>query len=564
MSINKMKYAKIKNENGTYTDTIPIGVDAENVDLSDGRNLEQVISNIINFQDIAPVFNKIDRYTVGDYVFYENDLYRFIADHNTGVDWNENYVQQVILTQDIKNIIQIGVGQPVDETNKIWINPAGNSNIQILTYNEFLQFKEDVVAKEFNAAKSYKIGDYIFREGKLYKFKSQHTKNTIWNINEVQLVLIADKLQKALDFQVIAPEFEVQKAYSIGDCVFKDQKFYEFIVNHNANVNWNEDHVKEITFNELLKGWTPIDIIADFFDYTKSYEKQDYVIRENKLYRFVTSHSSNTNWNNNQVENVTITMELRKLLNPWSVAEQFSTDKAYNQKDYVLKDGKLYRFIANHSINTGWRDNQVEEITVADCLKELSKLTAIAPIFNDNNNYKKDDCVFYNGILYQFTKDHNMGNWNQQQVKQTSISQRLKELSNSQVIAPVFDINTYYPIGSYVFKDNLLYRFKVNHSQNTNWNLEEVENIAISQVLEDLSSSDAIAPTFTMNEGYNEGDYVFREGKLYKFTEDHLINIDWKNDDVQQTSIAAELEEIKRIVFNLIQVDDNNHSLIFN
>jgi len=35
-----------------------------------------------------------------------------------------------------------------------------------------------------------------------------------------------------------------------------------------------------------------------------------------------------------------------------------------------------------------------------------------------------------------------------------------------------------------------------------------------------------------MNEGYNEGDYVFREGKLYKFTKDHLINIDWKNDDV--------------------------------
>jgi len=92
MSINKMKYAKIKNENGTYTDTIPIGVDAENVDLSDGRNLEQVISNIINFQDIAPVFNKINKYTVGDYVFYENDLYRFIADHNTGVDWNANYV----------------------------------------------------------------------------------------------------------------------------------------------------------------------------------------------------------------------------------------------------------------------------------------------------------------------------------------------------------------------------------------------------------------------------------------------------------------------------------------
>jgi len=47
MSVNKMKYAKIKKENGTYSETIPIGVDAENVDFSDGRTLDQVMSRVM-------------------------------------------------------------------------------------------------------------------------------------------------------------------------------------------------------------------------------------------------------------------------------------------------------------------------------------------------------------------------------------------------------------------------------------------------------------------------------------------------------------------------------------
>jgi len=81
--------------------------------------------------------------------------------------------------------------------------------------------------------------------------------------------------------------------------------------------------------------------------------------------------------------------------------------------------------------------------------------------------------------------------------------------------------------------------------------------------LKDLSSSDAIAPTFSIDEVYNEGDYVFREGKLYKFTADHLVNINWRTDDNQETSIAIELEEIKRFLANFIEFD-NNHGLIFN
>ena len=447
--------------------------------------------------------------------------------------------------------------------NKIWIDPAGNDNIQILTYEQFQQFQTKVITNEFNAARVYKTGEYVLRQNRLYRFISDHIANTIWNKDIVQQILITDKLTRAVDFDIIAPEFEMQKAYSIGDCVFKNGKLYKFITNHAANVNWDINHVIETNLHDLLNGWTSVDIIADNFDRTKSYTKENYIFKDGKLYRFITNHDSNTDWDDSQVENVTISMELEKLLNPLAIAEIFSTDKAYQQKDYVLKDGKLYRFIADHAINTGWRDYQVKELTVAECLKELSNSTAIAPVFNENENYKKGKCIFYDGVLYQFIVNHNAGGWNSQQVKETSISQRLQELSNSQVIAPVFNTETYYSVGNYVFKDNVLYRFKTNHIQNTNWNDEEVEQITISEVLEDLSSSDAIAPTFSINDSYNEGDYVFREGKLYKFTADHLVNINWRTDDNQETSIAAELEEIKRFLTNFVELD-NNHGLVFN
>lgn len=565
MSVNKMKYAKIKKENGTYSETIPIGVDAENVDFSDGRTLDQVMSRVMQYEDIAPVFNKADPYQIGDYVFNpdDNNLYRFTAVHRSNVNWDPNSVERVVLTEDIKNVIQISNGQPTDARNKVWINPTGDSNIQILTYDEFQQFRTKMITRQFNAKLIYKVGEYVLYDDKLYKFIAQHKANVIWNQDIVQQVRVTDKLTSAVDFDVIAPAFEIQKAYSIGDCVFKDQKLYKFITNHAVNVNWNDNHVIQTNLHDLLKGWTPINMVADIFDRKNAYTKQDYVIKDYKLYRFITNHSSNTDWNDSQVENVTISMELAKLLNPLSVAENFSTDKAYQQKDYVLKDGKLYRFITDHAINTGWRDNQVKELTVAECLKELSNLTAIAPIFSEEENYKKGSCVFNKGVLYQFIVDHEAGVWNPQEVKVTSINQRLQELSNSQVIAPVFNSNTYYPVGKYVFKNNELYRFKIEHIENTDWNNEQVEKITIGQVLKDLSSSDAIAPTFSIDEVYNEGDYVFREGKLYKFTADHLVNINWRTDDNQETSIAIELEEIKRFLANFIEFD-NNHGLIFN
>ena len=44
--MDKLKYIKIKQEDGTYSEEVPVGVDASNVDMSDGRTLPETLGLI--------------------------------------------------------------------------------------------------------------------------------------------------------------------------------------------------------------------------------------------------------------------------------------------------------------------------------------------------------------------------------------------------------------------------------------------------------------------------------------------------------------------------------------
>lgn len=43
--LDKLKYIRIQQENNQYNGDIPIGADAENIDLTNGNNLQDTIGN---------------------------------------------------------------------------------------------------------------------------------------------------------------------------------------------------------------------------------------------------------------------------------------------------------------------------------------------------------------------------------------------------------------------------------------------------------------------------------------------------------------------------------------
>lgn len=43
---NRIKKIKVKEQDGTFSDYIPIGADAENIDLENGNNLQEEINSI--------------------------------------------------------------------------------------------------------------------------------------------------------------------------------------------------------------------------------------------------------------------------------------------------------------------------------------------------------------------------------------------------------------------------------------------------------------------------------------------------------------------------------------
>lgn len=177
-----MKFVKIKNENGTVTDTIPIGADAVNVSLNDGRSVEQAILDLMDASDLAPSFNVNSTYAVGDYVSYNHTLYKITSAHAAGVAWNNTSKTAVYLATELKSSGGSGSSANIDTTNLVLI--------------------EDI-APIFNANSVYAAGDYVYYNNHLYRFIQKHNAGVSWNAATVERMYLTvgvnDSIQKIYD-----------------------------------------------------------------------------------------------------------------------------------------------------------------------------------------------------------------------------------------------------------------------------------------------------------------------------------------------------------------------------
>lgn len=173
--------------------------------------------------------------------------------------------------------------------------------------NNIAQLANDMVAATFNPTSSahYDEGDLVKKDNVLYRFVAEHTAGDPWDIDEVEVVtieqLIAEISGGGSDLKTrlekfeksIADEFSTSTNYEENSLVLYRDELYQFDSDHTAGA-WTGTDVTKITFEDFVLALNDAlnnridairDNIADSYDSTKSYVKDDVFIFEDVLYK---------------------------------------------------------------------------------------------------------------------------------------------------------------------------------------------------------------------------------------------------------------------------------------
>ena len=177
---------------------------------------ELIIKDKQTRNNIADNFSSNTPYSIGDYVIYNGNLYRFTSSHTPG-EWNINHVEQVRLSSEIQQkITEVPEnGETYARTYNGWVKITGEGSGGV-GLGDTITFEEDTAVittgdrpindlynnisfNEFLNTSSYNVGDYTIYEGKLYKFIADHDQLD-WDNSHVERVNITNELKLKADF----------------------------------------------------------------------------------------------------------------------------------------------------------------------------------------------------------------------------------------------------------------------------------------------------------------------------------------------------------------------------
>lgn len=115
----------------------------------------------------------------------------------------------------------------------------------------------------------------------------------------------------------------------------------------------------------------------------------------------------------------------------------------------------------------------------------------------------------------------------------------------SSCIAVAFDSSVSYAAGDYVIRNGVLYRFTADHAAG-DWIGTDAVAVNIGGQLINIKTevgrvAGYIAGTFDTTAAYQSGDYVIRGGALWRFTSNHAAGA-WTGSDAEQVTVGAELK----------------------
>lgn len=352
---------------------------------------------------IADEFDENTAYHPNDLVLHDDELYRIIAEHASGVTWDNTEATETSVAElieeasnysNLSNKPQINgvtLSENKSASDLYLATSAALYNLDLSTRDGFEMFADD---------ERYSAGDVVWYDGGyeggeryLYKFDVDHERGP-WSYADVTEVSIADLIADAsggLSSDIIAPEFSSSIPYISGALVWYNDTLYRFTAVHMPGA-WTGNDVEVVPISKVI-----LDInnsIAQSFVPMVTYPKDTIVIYGSKAYQFTERHTPGP-WIGSDATEVNLGDIIRSKADKTAVDNSiaylntdiynlrvnyipeiigeaegvFSTSTAYSAGDIVWHDPEggnwstLWRFTANHAAGP-WTGNDVEAIDV--------------------------------------------------------------------------------------------------------------------------------------------------------------------------------------------------------
>ena len=180
-------------------------LDTNKLKIGDGTNnyndlpylTEDPKDNIIEV--LAQEFSSETQYLTGDYVIFNNYLYRFITNH-TGAWDADDVTTNINLTNELKKKYEKPIsGIPTNDIadGAITMEKIEDGAIDDLQDNAINKTLTNV-AEEFDESLAYSAGDYVIYDQGLYRFATNHVAGDPWDETETEatFVTIGDELKQ--------------------------------------------------------------------------------------------------------------------------------------------------------------------------------------------------------------------------------------------------------------------------------------------------------------------------------------------------------------------------------
>lgn len=199
------------------------------------------------------------------------------------------------------------------------------------------------MANEFSIQSTYAVGDYVMHDYKLYKCISAVSTAGNWNSAKWQECKIGDEINGGVKFtaQTLTSEQKAQARNNIGGASQADLEALNAV---------RYDQAQTLTTAQKTQARANIGAVS-----------QEEATPDAIRYSAQSLTDAQKNQARVNVGTVAST----------SIAEEFSTSKAYAVGDMVMYDSKLYKFKTAHSAGA-WNNAQVDAVSVKEEISSLS------------------------------------------------------------------------------------------------------------------------------------------------------------------------------------------------
>ena len=306
----------------------------------------------------ADDFDSTQDYEIGDICIYEGDYYIFTSAHVAESSWDDNDVNQ-LTTEIFDSTHAYGVGDYVEYDDALYQFTSAHVSGAFDSTEV-----SAITADTFDSTQNYEIGDICIYDGNYYIFTSAHEIGA-WNDAEVE--------------EVETTGFVTNTAYSNGDYVTYRDKLYQYTTDHSATASWDASRVTAVTVGQELRR------IAESGGGGGSGSGGDGSIPSGMGIGDIIDFDGDTMVITTAENSIS---DLQKLTAPI-----FSTLEDYSVGDYVIYNNKLYRFVRPHYAGI-WSGGEAIAVNVAEELIDIKSNGGGGSGGGTSNSYTKTETDF--------------------------------------------------------------------------------------------------------------------------------------------------------------------------